>query len=181
MLVQLAFATSTVLPTAGSFLDPDLRDEATLDDAAELLAQLGLTGEPEAETLSAGDRFMVQNHFSQATELDVRRRMGSGFATAVMQLAPGRWHGPVLSGYGVHLVYVQGMQKAPPPSFAEVRPYVLESWRAEQQEKFQADFFDSLKSGYNILISDIPEDRILDSDTGAKSDFGAKPVVESSS
>ena len=144
------------------FFDPDVRDEATLDDAAEMLAQLEAAGEPDPAILGAGDRFMLQNYFSRASELEVRRQMGTGFTEAVMQLEPGRWHGPVLSGYGVHLVYVYQLAEAPAPLFAAVQPQVLENWQTEQQEDFNETFFESLKSRYEIVIDEVPAGALLE-------------------
>jgi hypothetical protein len=79
------------------FLDPDKRDAATLADARELLARLKSAGDPDGATLDAGDSFMLQSYYREVSESDIRRQLGSGFSEAVMQLAPGRWHGPVLS------------------------------------------------------------------------------------
>jgi hypothetical protein len=152
------------------FFDPDQREEATLDDAAEMLAQLEAVGEPDPATLGAGDRFMLQNYFSEASEFEVRRQMGSGFTDAVMQLEPERWHGPVLSGYGVHLVYVYRLAKAPAPLFADVQPRVLEDWQTEQQAEFNETFFESLKRRYEIVIADPPDGAVLEvsSDSGTQ-------------
>lgn len=152
------------------FFDPDVRDEATLDDAAEMLARLEAAGEPDPETLGAGDRFMLQNYFSEASELEVRRQMGTGFTESVMQLEPGQWHGPVLSGYGVHLVYVYQLAEAPAPQLADVQAQVLENWQTEQQEEFNETFFESLKSRYEIVIAEPPAGAVLEvsSDAGTQ-------------
>ncbi len=80
-----------------------------------------------------------------------------------MQLEPGKWHGPVLSGYGVHLVYVYSLQEAPPPVFESVRTDVLANWKVEQQEKFNADYLKNLKSRYEIVIADVPAGRLIES------------------
>jgi len=138
------------------FIDPDRRDDATLDDAKALLAELELLGEPDAETLQRGDRFMLQSYYPQKTALDVRKQFGTGFTDVVMELAPGQWHGPVLSGYGVHLVYVHSLQQAPPPDFADVQQAVFEDWQAEQQTQFNEEFFQSLKSRYQIVVEPVP-------------------------
>jgi hypothetical protein len=163
-----------------AFLDPDVRDKTTIDDAATLLKQLQAAGAPDAKTLTAGDRFMLKNYYARVSELDIRRLLGSGFATAVMKLEPGKWHGPVLSGFGVHLVYVYDRQETPPPQFADVRQSVLKNWQEKQQEKFNADFFNGLKSSYDIVISEVPEDRILDGKKGTKNNKKPKPVTGSS-
>lgn len=134
------------------FLDPDERGETTLDDAAELLVQLQAAGEPDAEAPSAGDRFMLQSYYPRKSELDIRRQFGSGFSAAVMQLEPDRWHGPVLSGYGTHLVYVHALEVASPAQFEDVRDDVFENWQGAQQEKINAQYFESLKSRYEIVI-----------------------------
>ena len=104
--------------------------------------------------------------------MDVQRQLGSGFAESVMQLAPGRWHGPVLSGYGVHRVYVYGFHRAPPAVFEDVREAVLENWQTQQQEKFNADFYASLKARYDVVIEEPPAGSVLDIESAGKSAAG---------
>ena len=149
------FSSPDLLTFTQIFFDPDARDETTLDDAAALLAQLQQAGEPDPETLEGGDQFMLQSYFQSATELEIRKQLGTGFTTSLMELAPGEWHGPVLSGFGVHLVYVYEHSQAPPPVLSdEVRPRVLEAWQAEQTQAFNEKFYDALKSRYDIVVED---------------------------
>jgi peptidyl-prolyl cis-trans isomerase C len=143
------------------FFDPDRRGDSTLDDAADILAQLRTAGDPGSAAPESGDRLMSQASFNEATQREVQRQLGSGFAEAVMQLEPSQWHGPVLSGYGVHLVFVQEYQPAPQPKFEDVAQRVTEDWQKEQQEQFNADFYTSLKSRYEIEIAEPPLGRIL--------------------
>lgn len=138
------------------YLDPDKRGDATLDDAAELLAELQAAGEPDPGALRSGDRTMLQSYYPAKSEFEVRRQLGTGFAETVMGLEPGRWHGPVLSGYGTHLVYVHALTVAPPPVFTDVRERVLENWQTAQQEAFNAQYFESLKGRYEIVIEEAP-------------------------
>ena len=134
------------------FFDPDKRDTTTLTDAEAALAVLRERGEPEGDVKDFGDRFMLQSYYPQKSELDIRRQFGVGFSEPVMLLAPGQWHGPVLSGYGVHLVYVYAFLQAPEPVFADVEERVFEDWQAEQQENFNAEYFASLRSRYEIVV-----------------------------
>ena len=124
---------------------------------------------------------MLQSYYPAKSELDIRRQFGTGFSKAVMQLAPGQWHGPVLSGYGSHLVYVHALEVAPPPVFAEVRDHVLENWQIAQQEKFNAQYFESLKSRYEIVIEEIPIGADEDRQADARKDGESKPGVEPAS
>jgi peptidyl-prolyl cis-trans isomerase C len=162
------------------FLDPDRHAAATLDDAAALLAQLQAAGKPDPATLVAGDRFMLQSYYPDVSEFDIRREFGTGFSQALMKLEPGKWHGPVLSGYGAHLVYIYAVRKAPPPIFEDVRNDVLANWQAEQQKQFNLDFFENLKARYKIVVAKVPADRLIDSPQHSKdeseSDTAAKPA-----
>lgn len=144
------------------FFDPDAREDATLIDAKATLAALKEKGEPGQEITELGDRFMLQNYFASATELDIRRQLGSGFSEVVMELEPGQWHGPVLSGYGVHLVYVYDYFAAPAPVFEDVQARVLEDWHTQKREEFNEEFLENLKSRYEIVIEELPADRLLD-------------------
>jgi len=160
------------------FVDPDARGEATLVDAAEILEQVTAAGEPTEETTQLGDRFMLQNYFASVTELDIRRQMGSGFAEQVMKLQPGQWHGPVLSGYGVHLVYIHEFFTAPPPDFEAVQARVLEDWHVLKREEFNTEFLASLKDRYEIIVDELPADRLLDAQIeGAEDEATADGVA----
>jgi peptidyl-prolyl cis-trans isomerase C len=134
------------------FIDPDKRGDATLDDAALLLVELQTVGSTDSDVSLLGDRFMLQNYYSQQSELDIRKLFGSGFAKAVMQLETKQWHGPVLSGYGTHLMYIDTVDKSPLPKFEQVQEAVFQNWQMEQQEQFNEAYFESLKSRYEIVI-----------------------------
>ena len=145
------------------YFNPDARGAATLEDAARALERLQAAGEPTGDIVEEGDRFMLPNRFEAASELDIRRTMGMEFAEAVMRLEPRRWHGPVRSGFGTHLVYVSEFKPAPPPELAAVRGRVLNEWQREKVEEFDREFLDSLKRRYDIVI-EAPEtfaDRVL--------------------
>jgi hypothetical protein len=143
------------------FFDPDSRGDSTLEDVAEALLKLQAAGVPTEESMQVGDGFMLQSDFVSVTATEAARQMGTGFVDAVVQLQPGLWHGPVLSGYGVHLVYVYSYEKSPPAVFEDVQAAVLENWQFEQREQFNADFLENLRTRYEIVIDEIPADRIL--------------------
>jgi hypothetical protein len=134
------------------FFNPDVRGEAAEADAVAARERLQAGGEPDPDTLLEGDRSMLRTYFAGVTEQDIRRDMGTDFATRVMHLAPGEWHGPLLSGYGTHLVYVYDYERAPPPVLDDMRDKVLAEWQREQLEKFNADFLNGLIDQYEVVI-----------------------------
>lgn len=149
-----AFRAPDLVTFSHVFIDPDKRGDATLPDAETLLQELQAGGDPTQETLKLGDRFMMQSYFPEASYHEVQRQMGAGFADSVMQLEPGMWHGPVLSGYGVHLVYVSDYFAAPDPLLADVREAVLDSWFLRQTEEFNDQYLDALIERYEIIIEE---------------------------
>lgn len=175
---EAAYRQADQLTFIQVFLDPDSREESTLIDAAQLLVQLQAKGLPDDQTLQAGDQNMLQNYFQLATTLSIARQLGNGFTESVMELEPGKWHGPVLSGYGVHLVYVYDHLVAPPAEFEGVKASVLENWQLSQRESFNAEFLKSLKERYEIVIDEIPAERILQrsGETATSSEAVDKPA-----
>jgi parvulin-like peptidyl-prolyl isomerase len=69
-------------------------------------------------------------------------------------LSPGQWHGPVLSGYGVHLVYVSNVIDPPPPVFAKMRERVVQDWETEKGEELNEQFYANLRNQYTIVIEE---------------------------
>ncbi|MBT8049005.1 MAG: peptidyl-prolyl cis-trans isomerase [Xanthomonadales bacterium] len=171
---ELAYREPDRISFTHIYLNPKGRGQSTLSDADNILAQLQAAGPPGETTLEAGDRFMLQNHFVAATELAISRQLGSGFAEVVMGLEPGRWHGPVLSGYGVHLVYVHESEQAPPALFEDVQARVLEDWHAEQREQFNTEFLESLKSRFEIVVDEVPTERLLAEPVSENDEAGSR-------
>ena len=134
------------------FIDPDKRGDATLADAEAIKATLIAQGDAIEDAGALGDDFMLQNYYPDKDPLEIRKYFGSGFAESLVVLSPGLWHGPVLSGYGVHLVYVSNVTAPPAPVFAELRERVTLDWKAERGEELNEKFYASLRDRYTIVI-----------------------------
>jgi len=143
------------------FFNPDDRGESTIDEAKGALAALVKAGEPDPETTEAGDRVMLKGYFDSVTPREVARQMGSGFAESLMELEPASWHGPVLSGYGVHLVYVYEAEKGEPATLDSVREKVVTAWYDQKKETLHSDMLENLKKDYQIVIDEVPEELII--------------------
>jgi hypothetical protein len=136
------------------YFNPDRRDAATLDDARVAFEELqSMEGIP-ADIASYGDRLMSQNYYVDQTELDLRKTFGSGFIEQVMELKPGLWHGPILSGYGTHLIYVTEVTRAPIPDYNTFKDQVREGWTAEKVEELGEQFVENLVAKYEVTIEE---------------------------
>jgi peptidyl-prolyl cis-trans isomerase C len=136
------------------FFDPDKRGDATLEDAEAVKLILIAQGDAIEDPGRLGDGLMLQNYYPQKDRAEIQKNLGSGFTDTLITLAPGQWHGPVLSGFGVHLVYVNSILEPPPPVFTEVRERVVADWSLDRGEELNDKFYASLREQYSIVIEE---------------------------
>jgi len=134
------------------FVDPDRRDERTLEDAGEILAELQRLGPPAEGIEEFGDPFMLQRYYPEKDQQRIASLFGHGFAGSVFELEPRKWHGPVLSGYGTHLVYVDALTEFPAPELAEVEERVRQDWVDDNRTRITTDYFDQLLARYEVIV-----------------------------
>ena len=156
---QARYQEPTLYTFTQVFFDPDKRGDATLDDAEAVKAKLIAQGDAIDDAGALGDGLMLQNYYPQKDRAEIQRNLGSGFTDTLITLALGQWHGPVLSGFGVHLVYVNNISEPPPPAFAEVRERVVADWKLDRGEELNDKFYTSLREQYTIVIEE-PEEGI---------------------
>jgi peptidyl-prolyl cis-trans isomerase C len=137
------------------FFDPDERGNQTLIDAEKVKEKLQALKEAPNDAQDYGDSFMLQSYYPERSEAELLKLFGSGFAKSVFELDPQQWHGPVLSGYGTHLVYVHDHQKTEPPKLTEVEERVLQEWESDKRAELNAQFVDSLIARYDVTIEDV--------------------------
>ena len=136
------------------FIDPDKRGDATLDDAEKIKATLIVRGENIDDVSGTGDDIMLQNYYPEKDQAEIQKQFGSGFAESLVELTPGQWHGPVLSGYGVHLVYLHSIVEPPAIVFEDVRQRVTLDWETEKGIELNEQFYKSLREQYTIVIEE---------------------------
>jgi peptidyl-prolyl cis-trans isomerase C len=138
------------------FIDPDLRGDQTLKDAETIKAKVIALKQPPGNKVSFGDPFMLQSYYPQRSQAELAKLFGKGFVKPVFKLEPGQWHGPVLSGYGVHLVYIHEHRQAEPILLAEVEEQVRQDWEGDKREHLNEQFVDNLMARYDVTIEDVP-------------------------
>jgi len=136
------------------FIDPDKRGDATLMDAEAIKATLIAQGDVIENAGALGDDFMLQSYYPERSPIEIQKLFGSGFAESIVDLNTGEWHGPVLSGYGTHLVYVSDIREPSPPVFSELREQVAEEWSLDRGEELNETFYANLRDEYTVVIEE---------------------------
>ncbi len=121
-------------------------------DAALALARLTRATPPA--TPDVGDSMLLPPELRDADEHAVAAAFGPDFARAVFALQPGGWHGPIESGYGLHLVRVASVEPTRRREFAEVRAQLLERWREQRSREREAQYLARLMEKYSVVIDE---------------------------
>ena len=133
------------------YLDPQKHAENLAGDVAQLLAQLNQAG-AEADLMTLGDSLLLEAQFAGLPASEVAKQFGEPFALELGRLEPGRWQGPVESGYGVHLVFVGERTEGHLPALAEVRDDVRREWDNARRTAANEAFYQELLARYRVTI-----------------------------
>jgi hypothetical protein len=120
------------------------------DGAVALLRDLRSGAVRDVDGL--GDPFLLARRFEHATASELTQLFGEGFATTLQDLPPGSWHGPVKSGYGVHLVQVQRRDAERMPTLADVREGVRREWMHDWRQRENTRFYAELRDRYTVTV-----------------------------
>jgi peptidyl-prolyl cis-trans isomerase C len=131
-------------------LDRRDREEAEAD-ARALLSELRATDPDEVDVAALGDRFMLAGEYRLRTPDEIAREFGSRFAEAIESLEPG-WHGPIPSGYGLHLVEVTERIESRLPEFEQVRDRVATDYARVRRERANELLLETLSTEYDVSI-----------------------------
>lgn len=130
------------------YINVDQHGNESFTVAEDVLAELLAGGNPD----QLGDRFMLQKDYLRKSPSEVARHFGSQFAEEVFEIAPGQWQGPVQSGYGLHLVLVEGQEEPYLPPLEEVRTEVRDEFLSFKRREVDELFYNRLREGYDIVV-----------------------------
>jgi parvulin-like peptidyl-prolyl isomerase len=139
------------------YFSPDRRGTRARDDAEQALAKLA--GQPVDAKIagSLADAFMFQEYYRDRAPEFLGKEMGPQFALAVAKLKPGSWQGPIESGFGWHLVFVDTVIPGRVPAFEEVEPDIRTAWLGEQKALAWEQAYKKMRANYTVLLPAPPE------------------------
>jgi peptidyl-prolyl cis-trans isomerase C len=132
------------------YINTDKHGAESVAVAERFLAEL----ESGADPSQVGDRFMLQSEYLRKSPDEVARHFGRQFAEEVFAIEPRAWAGPVQSGYGLHLVFVEGVQDAFQPPLEEIRQAVRDEFMSYRRREVDELFYNKLREGYEIVIEE---------------------------
>jgi hypothetical protein len=107
------------------------------------------------EAAAVADPFMFQDFYAERSPEQVAKEFGPPFAKALFQVKPGAWRGPIESGYGWHLVFVDVIEPRRVPAFEEVEPDVKPAWLDQKQREIKQGAFKAMRARYTVVVPPI--------------------------
>jgi len=150
------------------YFSPDRRGgfDGARHAAEAALREIVATAASAEQAAALADRFMFQDYYADRTVAELAGIFGPAFAQGVLELDQGSWQGPVESGLGWHLVWVDQVTPARVPAFAEIEPEVERLWLAEQRELAKQRALDEIWSRYDFVLP-VAESDAADAGSGS--------------
>jgi peptidyl-prolyl cis-trans isomerase C len=135
------------------YFSPDKRGAHARDAAESALAKLADKATDTIDLTTLADPFMFQDHHGDRTPDQVANVFGTKFAEELFKLRPGEWKGPVESGFGWHLVWLDSITPGRTREFEEVDISEIKSqWLSAQRAETKRELFAAMRARYEIVL-----------------------------
>jgi hypothetical protein len=128
------------------YFDPAAHREPSDARSAAALRALARGASPRR----VGDRTMLPATMTRVLPTEIRARFGSGFEQQLAKITDGRWHGPIVTPYGAHLVRVIGREPPVRATLANARDVVAREWARATTARLKEDFYRTLATRYRV-------------------------------
>ena len=144
------------LPPRASFrhlyFSPDRRHAQAREGAAHALDQLRVAHAGAEGAAGLGDPFMFQAYYPDRSFDQIAKDFGPGFATALFEQPAGAWQGPIESGFGWHLVWIDELTPGRIPSFEEIEPEVKRAWISDRRDELERVAYQAMRERYTVEL-----------------------------
>lgn len=130
----------------------DERGDSARESAGAALEGAGGLAFDAPEAASLGDPFMFQDYYADRSPAQVASVFGGGFSRALFEQESGSWAGPVESGFGWHLVYIDTLTPGRLPEFEEVEDEVKTRWIVNQRAEFKSTAYEIMREKYEVIL-----------------------------
>jgi hypothetical protein len=131
--------------------------EQAMQLAEAKLAELNDTNVPFSESTRHGDRFLYNVNYVERTEDFVASHFGRAMAAAVFELEPDseRWHGPIESAYGHHLVMLTKRTEGLYPPLEDIADAVREDALRIKLDEQNDRAVQAIVDTYEVRMGDV--------------------------
>jgi hypothetical protein len=136
------------------YFSPDRRGAGAREAAEQARVELTARPAEAPDPATLADRFMLQDYYPQRTPEQVAKDFGPGFAREVFSRATGGWQGPIESGLGWHLVWIEVLTPGRLPELDEIEGAVRNAWIDERRDEFKRRSYARMRARYEVVLPD---------------------------
>lgn len=133
------------------YFNTSKQGHATQSEVQSLLIKLR---KGDVDGKASGDPIMIDHQFNLIRETEVERILGAQFVQALSGLPTGSWQGPVESGFGLHLVFIDEFEASKTPKLDDVRTQVARDWSAMKRSEINQAVYDKARQRYHVIVEE---------------------------
>jgi hypothetical protein len=137
------------------YFSPDKRGSAAHSDATQAFKTIEGKAVDAPEVDALADPFMLRSYYSNSTPELILKEFGPGFSAELFKLEPDGWRGPVRSGFGWHLVWIDTLEPARIPDFDEVQGDVKTAWTDARYAEIKRVALEEMSANYTVVVPDL--------------------------
>ena len=120
--------------------------------AIETKATILNNTQPE-ELKTVGNQTALPFHIADKTQEEVNHIFGEAFCSKLNTLEKLKWQGPVQSGFGYHLIFIDSLNKQSAPDFEKIKSKVTDDFMNDKREQMVSDKRKEIISKYHVTVS----------------------------
>jgi hypothetical protein len=137
------------------YFNPSKRKNV-MEEAKTVLARLKSAERAPEEAVSLGDAIMIDASFRQKSPDEVARVLGKEFADQLFLIDEKGWQGPIVSTFGLHLIYIEERIASEMPEFENIREDVKIDFMYKRKKEVIDKAYEAAKSRYTVLVEGLP-------------------------
>jgi parvulin-like peptidyl-prolyl isomerase len=108
-----------------------------------------------------GDLSLLQTDFTDTTDFQLTRNLGSEFSQGLKEQPLNQWFGPIESALGLHFIYLTDHVAAKLRTLESVKQKVLVDWHYKNKKNVQEKYEQQLLEQYKLEVQ-MPESKGVD-------------------
>ena len=147
-----------VAPALLKFHQVYFKNEKDSLDLRNMAANWNQKGVAVEDGLKKGSPSLLPPRMNLQTTDAIDREFGNGFAETLMTLPQQQWSGPVRSGFGLHVIYIDTLIPAAPLSLEKVQNEISNLLQYEEKQAAKEQFYTELLQQYEVIYQGMAKD-----------------------
>jgi len=148
---QSDFTLEPIYTLRQVYFSEDRRRATAMQDAEQALLLLetdSMLTNPE----DLGDPISLRHRLVSERQNSLAATFGNEFVEGLLDVEPGKWSGPIRSGYGLHLVLIEEFAPGRPLTLAEAERDVRRDWANQRRVEAIDTLYEKLSERYAITV-----------------------------